>query len=255
MLNALNFEMEMTKHGVNVVYAKEEFGNSAAGRFALRTMMSVNQFYSENLGEDIKRTQADNAQSCRANGPAPYGYKSGPDGRFVIDEERAGIVREIYARYADMESIASIARDLNARGIKNSLGNDWGRSSFKNIIGNERYKGIYIFDGTRIDGGMPRIIDDDTFDEAVRAMHAKGGRKNPASDYQLTGKMQAACDMLKNTVLRRVQRDDDRHVRQEQKRQHVLLLCMFRAQVGERVQKNICRERSNRDGNRKGALC
>lgn len=199
MLNALNFEMEMTKQGVSVVYAKEEFGNSAAGRFALRTMMSVNQFYSENLGEDIKRTQADNAQSCRANGPAPYGYKSGPDGRFVIDEERANIVREIYARYADMESIASIARDLNTRGIKNSLGNDWGRSSFKNIIGNERYKGIYIFDGTRIDGGMPRIIDDDTFDEAVRAMRAKGRRKNPASDYQLTGKL--FCGECKETMI------------------------------------------------------
>lgn len=26
-----------------------------AGRFALRTMMNVNQFYSENMAEDIKR--------------------------------------------------------------------------------------------------------------------------------------------------------------------------------------------------------
>lgn len=70
MLNALNFEVEMTKHGVTVLYAKEEFGDNAAGRFALRTMMSVNQFYSENLAEDIKRSQADNAQQCRADCPA-----------------------------------------------------------------------------------------------------------------------------------------------------------------------------------------
>lgn len=60
----------MTKHGVTVLYAKEEFGDNAAGRFALRTMMSVNQFYSENLAEDIKRSQADNAQQCRADCPA-----------------------------------------------------------------------------------------------------------------------------------------------------------------------------------------
>ena len=163
MLNALNFEVEMTKCGVNVLYAKEEFGNTAAGRFALRTMMSVNQFYSENLGEDIKRTQADNAQNCRANGPAPYGYKSGADGRFEIDEPAAAIVREIYARVAACETIASIAMDLNARGVKTSRGREWGRNSFHRIIGNERYLGIYIFDKTRVVGGMPRLIDDSLY--------------------------------------------------------------------------------------------
>ena len=187
MLNALNFEVEMTKCGVNVLYAKEEFGNTAAGRFALRTMMSVNQFYSENLGEDIKRTQADNAQNCRANGPAPYGYKSGADGRFEIDEPAAAIVREIYARVAACETIASIAMDLNARGVKTSRGREWGRNSFHRIIGNERYLGIYIFDKTRVVGGMPRLIDDSLYREAMAAMSKP--KKNPAADYQLTGKL------------------------------------------------------------------
>ena len=174
MLNALNFEVEMTKCGVNVLYAKEEFGNTAAGRFALRTMMSVNQFYSENLGEDIKRTQADNAQNCRANGPAPYGYKSGADGRFEIDEPAAAIVREIYARVAACETIASIAMDLNARGVKTSRGREWGRNSFHRIIGNERYLGIYIFDKTRVVGGMPRIIDDSLYREPMTGMCGAG---------------------------------------------------------------------------------
>ena len=45
MLNALNFEMEMTKHGVNVVYAKEEFGNSADSRFALPDGRWANTLY------------------------------------------------------------------------------------------------------------------------------------------------------------------------------------------------------------------
>lgn len=189
MLNALNFEVEMTKHGVNVLYAKEEFGDNAAGRFALRTMMSVNQFYSENLGEDIKRTQADNAQQCRANGPAPYGYKSGEDGHFVIDEPAAKIVREIYARVAAMESYSSIIADLNARGLRTSTGRAWHKNSFKCILGNERYKGIYIFNGTRVPGGMPQIIDEQLFEEVKIAMSSRAKKKNPASEYQLTGKL------------------------------------------------------------------
>ena len=30
-------------------YAEEDFDDTAAGRFALRNMMNVNQFYSENM--------------------------------------------------------------------------------------------------------------------------------------------------------------------------------------------------------------
>lgn len=189
MLNALNFEVEMTKHGVNVLYAKEEFGDNAAGRFALRTMMSVNQFYSENLAEDIKRSQADNAQNCRANGPAPFGYKSGEDGRFVINEPAAKIVREIYARVAAKEPYASIIADFNARGLKTSYGRPWTKNSFGGILGNERYKGIYIFDGTRIPGGMPQIIDEQLFEEAKIAMKCMSKKKSATAEYQLTGKL------------------------------------------------------------------
>lgn len=188
MLNALNFEVEMTKNKVNVLYAKEEFGNTAAGRFALRTMMSVNQFYSENLGEDIKRTQADNAQQCKANGPAPFGYKSGADGRFEIDEPSAEIVREIYARVSAGETNAAIIRDLNARHIKTRLGNAWGKSSLQAILGNERYLGIYIFNDQRVPGGMPQIINENLFREAMQAVKSKKNR-NPSADYQLTGKL------------------------------------------------------------------
>lgn len=188
MLNALTFEVEMTKLGINVVYAKEEFGNTAAGRFALRTMMSVNQFYSENLGEDIRRTQADNARQCKANGPAPYGYKSGADGRFEIDEPAASIVREIYARVAAGETNSSIMQDFNARHIHTRSGKPWKRHSFQGILGNERYLGIYIFDDVRVPGGMPQIVDEELYREAM--IMSKGRKnKNPAAEYQLTGKL------------------------------------------------------------------
>lgn len=59
MLNAMMFETEMERLGITVLYAKEEFGNNAAGRFALRTMMNVNRFYSEMNSQnfDVTREQ------------------------------------------------------------------------------------------------------------------------------------------------------------------------------------------------------
>ena len=193
ILNALMFENEMDKLGIQVVYAKEEFGNNAAGRFALRTMMNVNQFFSENLAEDIKRNQADNALNCRANGPASFGYKTGEDGKFIIDEAAANIVKEIFNRVANGDKFIDIQNDFNKRGIKTKSGNNWKKSSFYNILHNERYTGVYIFDDIRIEGGMPVIIERSLFDKVQVMMKTK---KNPqgrtrADDgiYLLTGKL------------------------------------------------------------------
>lgn len=49
MLQTLNYENKFEQAGVRIIYAKEEFGDNAAGRFALRNMMNLNQFYSENI--------------------------------------------------------------------------------------------------------------------------------------------------------------------------------------------------------------
>lgn len=192
MLNAMMFENEMDKLNVKVLYAKEEFGNNAAGRFALRTMMNVNQFFSENMGEDIRRNQADNAQNCRANGPASYGYKTGEDGKFVIDDASAEVVREIFTRVACGEPFVDISDDLNARGIRTRQGNKWGKSSFATIIKNERYIGTYIYKDVRIEGGMPEIISKELFYKVQNILKNKKnpqGRHRDNGDYLLTGKL------------------------------------------------------------------
>ena len=77
MLNALSYENRLGRFGVETLYAKEKFGNTAAGRFALRTMMNVNQFYSENMAEDIRRGMRDNAENCKVNGKLSLGYVGG----------------------------------------------------------------------------------------------------------------------------------------------------------------------------------
>lgn len=193
MLHALQYEDRLAKFGVRVVYAKEEFGDNAAGRFALRTMMNVNQFYSENMAEDIKRGLYDNAENCKINsGVLPYGYRRGEDGKYAIDEDKANIVREIFSRVACGDSFTEIARDLNSRGIKTGTGNEWGRSSFHRMMKNERYMGIYIYGKVRIEGGMPQIIGEElyhTVQEQLKSKKKSGRRRRTNTDYLLTGKL------------------------------------------------------------------
>ena len=192
MLNAMVHEEELRDYGVRCVYVEEDFDDTAAGRFALRNMMNVNQFYSENMAEDIMRGLLDNASKCIANTRPPIGYKKGDDKRYAIDEPAAAIVREIFQKVIDGWRYADIAADLNRRKIKTRNGGEWNKGSFHRMINNEMYTGVYKYSDVRIEGGVPAIVSKETFDEAQRVIHTKGnpvGRTRMYSDYILTGKL------------------------------------------------------------------
>lgn len=193
MLQAMINEAKLQELGIRVLYTEEDFDDTAAGRFALRSMMNVNQFYSENMAEDIRRGLRDNAENCKlTNGSIPFGYKKGFDLHYELDEPKDDIVREIYKRVSCGDAFIDIANDLNARGIKTGRGRTWGRGSFHSMLTNERYRGIYIYDDIRIEGGIPRIVSDELYYKVQEVLKTK---KNPQgshrtnSDYLLTGKL------------------------------------------------------------------
>ena len=193
MLEALINEARLQELGVRVLYVEEDFDDTAAGRFAARSMMNVNQFYSENMAEDIKRGLYDNASNCMvANGHLPYGYKRDETLHYVIDEPKAAVIREIFTRVAAGEPFVDIMNSLNAREIKTSYNRPWGRSSFQKILSNERYRGIYIYGDVRKEDGIPRIISDELFfkvQEVITTKKNPQGRHRVNGDYLLTGKL------------------------------------------------------------------
>lgn len=202
MLNALQYEAKLDLFGIRTLYAKEEFGDTAAGRFALRTMMNVNQFYSENMAEDIRRGMMDNAAQCKVNGALPLGYRRGDDGRYEVVEPEAAIVREIYDKALRDVPLADIANDLNARGIKTKRGGPWNKGSFHRLLTNPNYIGVYQHSGVVVEDGVPPIIERSVFiamqDKMARKKQAKGTyREN--GDYLLTGKLK--CGYCKSNMV------------------------------------------------------
>ena len=194
MLQAMLNEARLADCGVRAVYVEEDFEDNAAGRFALRSMMNVNQFYSENMAEDIRRGLDDNASKCMVNGIVGLGFKRGEDGRYAIDSPKDEIVREIFERVAKLEAQIDIINSLNERGLKTSTGKAWNRSSFHRMLSNERYRGIYIYGDTRIEGGVPRIVSDEVFYKVQEVVnmnkHVKTKRRRTSNGvYLLTGKL------------------------------------------------------------------
>ncbi len=192
MLQALQYEAKLDLFGIKTLYAKEEFGNTAAGRFALRTMMNVNQFYSENMAEDIRRGMRDNAEACKVNGALPLGYVKGPDGRYAIEPKEAELVREIYDKVFSGVTLIDIANEFNARGLSTKQGHRWNKNSFHRILTNDNYIGVYRHSGFVKEDGIPPILDKEAFFAMQHHLDNKPkprGRQHPYADYLLAGKL------------------------------------------------------------------
>lgn len=92
----------------------------------------------------------------RVLGIPPYGYDMGDKaGERRINQEEAAIVRDIYKRYLARDSIRSIARELNNRGITTKNGRKWTVTTIRGIRGrgngilqNPIYKGVRIWNRT-----------------------------------------------------------------------------------------------------------
>lgn len=82
----------------------------------------VNEWYLEDMSENIRSVLTNRRQNGFHIGAfALYGYKKDPEkkGHLIVDEEAAGIVREVFTLFAQGYGKTAIARMLNDRGIPN----------------------------------------------------------------------------------------------------------------------------------------
>ena len=130
------------------------------------------------------------ASKCKFfGGFIPYGYKVNEEKRFIINEETAPIVKQMFEMLANGYNYADIARYLNGRGIPPARGDKWNKNSFHSIFANRKYLGKYIYQGNEINGGMPRIIDDKLFDEVqeiLKKYAAAPSRGKAVEEYILS---------------------------------------------------------------------
>ena len=203
--DAITYKQILKSHGIRVLSAMENISEEPTGVILESVLEGLAQYYSMELSQKIRRGLNDNASKCMVAASIPFGYMKGPDNKYAINPDTAPIVKEIFTRVLKGESYIDIARDLNERGIRTKSKAEWNRSSFK-FLTNERYMGIYIYGDVRIEGGMPAIIDPETFyavqAEVERRQNPKGAivkRRRTNTVYLLTGK--AFCDCCKSPMV------------------------------------------------------
>lgn len=172
-------------------------------------MAVINQNYLKNLAKEVMKGHKEKAYKMEFNGGTPpLGYDI-VDSKYVINEQEAVIVSEIFNMAAKGYGYNTIINVLNEKGYRTKIGNTFGKNSLYDILKNERYKGVYIFnkrdkrsrDNTRnsrkfkdeseiirIEGGCPAIVSAELWDRANTARRLSAKTTTSAkTPYLLTG--------------------------------------------------------------------
>ena len=187
------YKQQLKKNGVTILYAAESIPDGPEGIILESLMEGLAEYYSAELSQKIKRGMHESALKCKSTGAGTLlGYKVLEDKTFEIDPEGAKAVQTVFDMYIRGERIVDICDYLNKLGFKTSQKKQFTNTTIERVIKNEKYTGVYIYDGVKIEGGMPRIISDEIFRKAQREMQRRKDNRTtrkPRAEYALAGKL------------------------------------------------------------------
>ncbi|MGH3902539.1 MAG: recombinase family protein [Pseudonocardiaceae bacterium] len=183
-LLALSEEHDITLHG----QANRRDLSNPDDRFFLRIEVAHACRSSDDTSRRLRDALEDRAREGRVHTGAkrPYGYA--PGGMAIIESE-AEVVREVFARYLDGDTLRQIARRLNDRGMPTAEGCHWAPQSVRAVVSSRHVTGIRVFRGQDFgDGNWPVIIDRGTWTEAQdRRAYRASAYARPFRFYLLRG--------------------------------------------------------------------
>ena len=142
----------LRRKGVRVVSITEHAGDTPTGKLMEAIIESVDEFYSENLAQEVTRGMRESAsRGFWISSHAPYGYnrvmvQNGPKKRptLEINPDTSRIVRRMFDMAEAGDGTLEIIRTLNNEGISSPRGKLWARTSVHNILTNEAYTGTLV---------------------------------------------------------------------------------------------------------------
>lgn len=107
--------------GIDVISITENIGDDKMSVLIEALIEAMDEFYSVNLSEEVKRGMTEKARRGGVLAPPAYGYKA-ENGQYVIIPEEAEVIRTVFRRYTEGAGMLRIAKDLNALGIRTHRG-------------------------------------------------------------------------------------------------------------------------------------
>ena len=206
--HAVAFKSMLRRKGIRVVSITEQAEDNATGRLLEGIIESVDEFYSENLAQEVVRGMREAAsRGFFLGSTAPFGYKrvkvnDGGKERptLEVDPATAPVVREIFEKSLRGSGLKEICKALNDRGITNR-GRRWYKGTLHYVLRNEAYTGTAVWgrtskgektqDPVRVEGAWPALVSREMFEDVQQAMSERAPKvQRPArvgSQYLLSG--------------------------------------------------------------------
>ena len=188
--HAVAFKAQLRRKGIRVVSITEQAEDNATGRLLEGIIESVDEYYSENLGQEVTRGMREAAsRGFFLGSKAPFGYtrvkvsdgvKERPT--LEVDPVAAPIVKEIFESSRRGNGLAEICKELNGRGITNK-GKRWQKSTVHNMLTNEAYTGTAVWgvkskdekagEPVRVENAWPALVSRELFDAVQQGLHQR----------------------------------------------------------------------------------
>ena len=205
--HAVALKSMLRRQGVRVVSITEQAEDNPTGRLLEGIIESVDEFYSENLGQEVVRGMREAASRGFWVAPKPpYGYSKvkvldGPKERPTLepDEDAALVVKRIFDLAETRMGMLKIARALNDDGIASPRGKLWNKTTVHGILNNEAYTGTLVWgakakdnaEPVRVEKAFPAIITKAQFNRVGKLMRARAPKRSHprrvGSTYLLSG--------------------------------------------------------------------
>ena len=198
----------LRRKGIRVVSITEHADDSPTGKLMEAIIESVDEFYSENLAQEVVRGMREAAsRGFFLGSKAPFGYRrvKVSDGMkerptLEVDPATAPVVREIFESSLSGYGLKEICKTLNDRGVTNR-GKRWYKGGLHYLLTNEAYTGTAVWgrttkvekaqDPVRVEGAWPALVSRELFDAVQEAMRDRAPKvRRPArvgSRFLLSG--------------------------------------------------------------------
>lgn len=206
--------------GIEVISISENVGDDKMSVIFEAMIEAMDEYYSINLAEEVKRGMTEKAKRGEALSIAPLGYKM-VNKQLVIDPDKAEIVRTVFEKYLAGSTIRGIAEWLNDIGIKTKRGNMIENRTIEYWLRNPVYNGYIRWtptgrtrrnydnpDSIIAKGTHEAIIDDDLWNKVQDKMKEQKAKysfyRRPATknSYSLSGIIKCSacgCAIVKST--------------------------------------------------------
>ena len=214
--HAVAFKSMLRRRGIRVVSITEQAEDTATGRLLEGIIESVDEFYSENLAQEVLRGMREAAsRGFWVASRVPYGYRKlmVQDGArkrptLELDPNTSPVVERIFSMAESGKSILHITRTLNEEGIASPTGKLWAKNGIHVILQNEAYTGTLVWgleakdkaDPVRVEKAFPAIVSKSRFRKVNRMLRSRAPRKSHprrvGSSYLLSGFVRCeVCNM------------------------------------------------------------